>query len=598
MILRSLIHIKKPKVKQQIMFIIMLSTFIPLFIVGLFSILQARNQMSEQYKSQVTAAGLRINSTLFDITTSLYTFSDTLLNSSYLRKLFGSDYNESTDSEYYELVSSSLESMHSTTASIASVKIYTDNPSIPSNLLIVSVDDNYASEPWCQQTKGNVLNNWQCITRKDSGDHDLYELSLVRRIGINSTKYSAYLVLSIDSNYIKNRLLSSEYLIQASVDNEPIFYSSDKDWLQKKIIFPSDFNNGFYKYTGPILYNSKKQLTNIITFLPYKTYNKFYISVTDLNAYHNLNRITLTYIIILIAAIIFPVLLAFLFSSYFNKRLQTLKNAMHKVSMGDYNIMKLFKGDDELTEIFMDLNSTVEKISENEAKFYQSQIVEQQLINKQQQMEFKMLASQINPHFLYNTLETIRMQALSTGNMDVITSIKLLGRSMHYVLENTGTDSTTLAKELEYVEVYLSIQKLRFGDRINYSFYNHEKLNLNEYKILPLLLQPIVENAVIHGLERSNHNGQIVINIHSGPNNILIIEIADNGNGINTAKLMELNEHINSSSLDSASSIGLYNINQRIKLLYGSEYGIHFTSQLKIGTTVTLTIPATMVKEV
>jgi two-component system sensor histidine kinase YesM len=203
-----------------------------------------------------------------------------------------------------------------------------------------------------------------------------------------------------------------------------------------------------------------------------------------------------------------------------------------------------------------------------------------------------MLASQINPHFLYNTLETIRMQALATGNMDVITSIKLLGKSMHYVLENTGTDFTTLAKELEYVEVYLSIQKLRFGDRINYSIKHPEDMDLDSYKILPLLLQPVVENAVIHGLERTITNGQIVITISKENNERLVIEITDNGQGINPDKLKELNDRMNSASLDSTASIGLYNINQRIKLLYGADYGITFTSRLHAGTTVILTIPA------
>lgn len=594
---KSFVHLIKPKVKQQIIFIGMLSTIIPLFIVGLFSIIQARNQMSEQYESQVTAVGLRINSTIFDITTSLYTSCDNLLSSTYLRKVFGSDYNDILDQQYYDLVSTSLSTMHSTTAAISTIMIYTNNPNIPSDTYITSVKDNYSSQPWNGEMLGTAINNWQCLTRKDSWKNNVYELSLVRRIGISSSEYSAYLVLSIDSNYLKNRLLSSDYLVMASVDNGPTFYSSDKNWLQKNIPFPTDFVNTYYIYTGPLVLDSKKQLTNIVTFLPYRTYNKFYISVSDPNAYHNLDHITLIYIIILIIATLFPLLLTFLFSSYFNTRVQTLKNAMHQVSQGDYNIMKLFKGDDELTEIFKDLNATVEKIYENEAKFYQSQIVEQQLINKQQQMEFKMLASQINPHFLYNTLETIRMQALSTGNTDVITSIKLLGKSMHYVLENTGTDSTTLGKELEYIEVYLSIQKLRFGDRINYSIQNPEELDLNNYKILPLLLQPIVENAVIHGLERKNLNGQILINITNSTNNILTIEITDNGYGMNAEKLQELNDRINSAALDSTTSIGLYNINHRIKLLYGTEFGIAFTSQLNVGTTVILNIPAIVSKE-
>lgn len=125
---------------------------------------------------------------------------------------------------------------------------------------------------------------------------------------------------------------------------------------------------------------------------------------------------------------------------------------MHRASLGDYNIIEQFRGDDELSDTFKDLKLTVDAIHDKEAQFYEARIREQQLVNRQQQMEFEMLASQINPHFLYNTLETIRMQALSCGNRNVATSIKLLGKSMRYVLDNTGTSFTTLTKELEYIK--------------------------------------------------------------------------------------------------------------------------------------------------
>ena len=135
------------------------------------------------------------------------------------------------------------------------------------------------------------------------------------------------------------------------------------------------------------------------------------------------------------------------------------------LNLTNYNIIELIPRLSQLSDTFKDLKLTVDAIHDKEAQFYEARIREQQLVNRQQQMEFEMLASQINPHFLYNTLETIRMQALSCGNRNVATSIKLLGKSMRYVLDNTGTSFTTLTKELEYIKTYLSIQQLRFGER-------------------------------------------------------------------------------------------------------------------------------------
>ena len=201
-----------------------------------------------------------------------------------------------------------------------------------------------------------------------------------------------------------------------------------------------------------------------------------------------------------------------------------------------------------------------------------------------------MLASQINPHFLYNTLETIRMQAIASNNRDVADSINLLGKTMHYVLENTGTDSTTIAKELAHVTTYLKIQKLRFGDRVNYEIHVPPYLNLEQFRILPLLLQPIVENAIVHGLEGVTQNGMVNIDfILEEPN--LYITIHDNGEGMDSKAVHALREHINEKDHTSSVSIGLRNIDHRLRLLYGEEYGLSIESELHNGTTLTLTLP-------
>lgn len=587
---KFMLRIKSLRVRQQILLLCVISVFVPLFIIGLFSVLQARRQLSDRYHAQLTDATLRINSTLFDITTSLYSSCENLAQTPYFSTLLGQDSPVSSRDILYLQAQDALSTMRTTTAAISTIRIYTNNPNLPSGSQIISVS-NYDEQPWLTTTENKFMGDWQCLPMQDSWGNPIYELSLIRQLAPSSAKYSAFLVVSIDHNYIKNRLLDSDYLVMASVDNTPCFYASQASWIQTLIPFPDGFPEDYYRYTGSLILDGKKQLANIVTFLPYRTPNRFYICVADDKVYDNINRITATYLFILTAVTVFPLIFVFLFSFYFDKRLQMLKVVMHQVRMGDYNISRFFGGDDELNEIYSDLTATVEKIEEDEARFYQGQIDHQKLINRQQEMEYKMLSNQINPHFLYNTLETIRMQALAAGCMNVVSSIKLLGQSMHYVLENTGTDSTTLEKELAYMETWLSIQKLRFGSRINWQVLYPKHFRPADYKILPLLIQPIVENAVVHGLERRKADGMIRIEIRADSPGLLTIRVSDNGTGIAARELEELVESLCSSSTESSGSIGLYNISQRIRLFYGDEYGISITSRQGEGTEVTLIIP-------
>ena len=211
-------------------------------------------------------------------------------------------------------------------------------------------------------------------------------------------------------------------------------------------------------------------------------------------------------------------------------------------------------------------------------------------MNMQQEMEFKMLCSQINPHFLYNTLELIRMQAISQKNRSVADSILLLAKSMHYVLENTGTDETTLEKEFDHVKIYLQIQQMRFGRRVNWDFYVESGMNPGEYQILPLLIQPVVENAIVHGLEAVTEEGHISI-IVERENGTLVITVRDNGAGLDGERLRQVKEYLKKKQKNQSRSIGLYNVNQRIKVRYGEEYGIQIESEPYVGTSVILTIP-------
>lgn len=579
--------IKATGIRTQILKIFFFAAICPLLLVGIFSVYQARKQMMTHYVSQVEAEGLRVNSILFDVTTSLYTASQRITNNQKTMSIFSTTSRDNVDKAALSELEESVLSIKNTTASISSIQIYTNNPNFPASPY-VSVLTSYTGEEWYTMG-GDHWSVWTSLNRKDRFGNNVYELSLIRRIGVVGNQYTAYLVIRLDNNYLRNRIDVNNYKVNACVDDLPAFYSPNT-WDNTKITFPEDFEGGFYHYTGFLDTGEGEILSNYQTFQPYKTNNLFYVRVNDTQAVRNINQITGYYLFIILLAVIAPTIIILVFSSYFSKRINTLKAAMHQASLGDYNIIDNFSGDDELKDTFSDLKTTVELIYQKEAQFYEAKIKEQKLINRQQQMEFEILASQINPHFLYNTLETIRMQALANGNRDVAASIKLLGKSMHYVLENTGTSFTTLTKELDYVKTYLAIQNLRFGDRVNPLVTVAENINTDDYMILPLLLQPVVENAVIHGLEKVKEHGYVTINVRAENDN-LIITVSDNGSGMEEETLKNLMEHIQTHDPNDKRSIGLYNINQRIHLLYGQEYGLTIESVSGEGTTVTLTLP-------
>jgi two-component system, sensor histidine kinase YesM len=213
------------------------------------------------------------------------------------------------------------------------------------------------------------------------------------------------------------------------------------------------------------------------------------------------------------------------------------------------------------------------------------------------QAEISKLQSQINPHFLYNTLESIRGEAIIQQNDEVAEMTEALANYFRYSISKKG-DFVTLSDELKNVENYITIQKYRFDNRISFRIEYHSP----EYSVLQcfmpkLTLQPIIENSIYHGLETKIGDGEVVIHITSTEKRLIIV-VSDNGVGIDNETLDRINEHLNNEKiaiLDNEQNnhlgIAIANINQRLKLLWGNEYGITISSTLNMGTDVELTLP-------
>ncbi len=210
--------------------------------------------------------------------------------------------------------------------------------------------------------------------------------------------------------------------------------------------------------------------------------------------------------------------------------------------------------------------------------------------------ELLALQNQINPHFLYNTLEAIRGDALCEGVDSIADTTEALSTFFRYTITNTG-NLVSVEDELENVENYFKIQQYRFGDKLNMKVnFPDDYSRILECKLPKLTLQPVVENAIFHGLEAKAEGGVITISMEMTEKKLLI-NIHDDGIGINEEELIKINQRLETVSgplkeeKRKRGGIALPNVSRRIKLLFGEEYGIHIYSIPNLGTEVRITVP-------
>lgn len=211
---------------------------------------------------------------------------------------------------------------------------------------------------------------------------------------------------------------------------------------------------------------------------------------------------------------------------------------------------------------------------------------------RQKQAEYLALQNQINPHFLYNALEAIRSDALLADCEDIAETTEALATFFRYTISNVQ-EYVTFSDELDNTENYFTIQRCRFGDKLELEL-EMENEELLEARMPKLILQPLVENAVVHGLEGKVEHGTVHIAIENSAHT-LFLRVRDDGIGISEEQVAQLNEEFAHGSTDTARSkrggIALRNVNSRIRLMFGEDYGLRVFSAKGIGTECCVTLP-------
>lgn len=295
-------------------------------------------------------------------------------------------------------------------------------------------------------------------------------------------------------------------------------------------------------------------------------------------------RWAITYMILLPCVIAFSIMAAWIISASIYIPIKKLHDVTTTITKNDLQALMTRDNIDEITELGLSFNIMIGRIRELLA----AKIKEQEHLKK---AELRALQAQINPHFLYNTLDTIIWLAEANKTAQVIEIVRALSSFFRIALSK-GHDWITIHQEIEHVRSYLTIQKMRYRDILDYRIEVDE--DILDGVILKLTLQPLVENALYHGIKNKRNGGTITVRAKRTDQNVILLEVQDDGVGFTSYKLAQIQQEINSDSEEitlKESGFGLENVNKRIKLFYGKEYGLSIDSHYLEGTRVTVAIP-------
>ena len=382
---------------------------------------------------------------------------------------------------------------------------------------------------------------------------DIFLESLSVKKQISDTEYSELMLVDTEGNVISGQEMEEEQEISG-------------------IAAYLDGTNGSFQKDG-----------KLVSYYKIGSWNYYLLSVTPLNKLYHTSMRTIWVVSLLLILVIFG--LSAIAGRQFSRiyaPLDDIVREMARVSEGKMDVRinaePLGKDFEPMADGF---NTMMDKL---EASMEEIRVKQEQL----SQTRLNALQSQIQPHFLYNTLDCIHWQAVADGNREISTLVKALA-SYYRICLSKGKNIIPLSEELQHIEYYVLIQNMRYDNRL------HLDINVDEkYRqvLLPkLTLQPLVENAVEHGIERREGvNGNIFIWVEECGNGDIVLRVANSGNGMTEARVAQMNEYLAANAADFG--YGVRNVNKRIQLLFGQEYGLHYEVNAWQGVTAAITLPA------
>ncbi|AEI42761.1 sensor histidine kinase [Paenibacillus mucilaginosus] len=592
MILAALRKTNNIRLKNKMVISIVAVVFIPVLLVGLILTASYRQNVLDQATQQTMNNVDKIKKHITDILRMPIEISNKLQVDDRLSNLVNARY-ETT----FDLVTAYWDFRYFRDSvqlykEIDNVRFYTDPPLPISNWDFLSADAFVKNSNWYREAldKSSSFIGWHYI--KDETKENRAYLSLVRRIDFPLYRSHGVLVINLDQDEL-NGILSQEPFDTMIIDEKgSIVAAKQPQWVGRNIEsmdFAKDLSD---RRAGVYDFNYEGKPSKIVVeevVPPFSRNGLKVISVFTIDSIvSDANRVSRLGFTIIAASLSIAIVLIYFTSSFLSRRLLLLNKVLNKVAMGNLNVKSDVDGNDEIGTLSRQFNHMLASIRSLMEEVSESHRQKNLLELRQRDIKLKMMASQMNPHFLFNALESIRMKAFAKGDAEISNVVHLLGKLMRRSIE-IGDRKITLREELDIARCYLELQQFRFDDeRLTYELHlDHSAMSV---EIPPLIVQPLVENAVVHGLEDVEEGGIVIIGTRVESDRV-VITVEDNGCGIPEGKWREIEHSFQDMEDADEHRIGLRNVHQRLILTYGEGFGLKLDCPPGSGTRLSFSIP-------
>ena len=471
---------------------------------------------------------------------------------------------------------------------ISSICIYVNKGTVDrvDNRNFRLITDTIREKNWYKKTMANDgLPSWSYLTDLGTGRRSI---RLTKILYTKQRNMAGIISISIDPSLTNDLVSELDGYAVMMLNGEEIVHSNFNisEDEAKAVFEASEDKNKDFSFRGSKCFISGVSIS--------PRYSQDHYDIINIRSYDDIDDAVMgnarRMVLPIFIAIIVMAIAITLLNSWFSRRIRALGRAMHSVTEKKYEEIKstgIGDAKDEIWDLYNDMNKMVTDMQQLSDAAAAERLQKEQLYSREKEVEFKMLATQINPHFLYNTLENIRMLAAINKEKEIEDISVRLTRLLRSSLE-VGNELKTLAWEMDKVDCYLGIQDYRFGDRITSSI-SFDNEAAEKYLIMPFVVQPFVENAYVHAMEEMEEGGRI--DITAEISDAMYLVIADNGHGMTDEELENILTDMNDFENLDRTHIGVVNVNQRIKLRFGEEYGVRISSKYGEGTKVEIRMP-------